>query len=292
MRNRQIAFTLIELLVVTAIIALLVAILLPALNNARGQALKAQCLSNMHRLGVSMQLYLDSNNDIFPPDRIRKPSPISHSWNSIQVGPYKRYYPRWIWFLNEGMGYVINPYKYSSEQEFNKALTMDNDYFLCPALKDLKYVRNIRNGAYGINYQYLSNTRDDDKDGKCNNFPNSINSIEVPARTICFGDSRGSNIPHGEHAYCMDPPKMAVSKGARYFAPKNPKLGPLKYSPADARHLNRACIVFLDGHSAALTYKELGYAVDSETGRPIEKSLTEIGGPGDNHLWSGNGEDE
>ncbi len=288
---KECSFTLMELLIVVVIIALLVSILLPALSAARGQSMKLQCLSNMHRLGISMQLYLDSNNGVFPPDRIRKTSPISKFWNSISVGPYKRYYPRWIWFLSEGMGYVINPYKYSSEEEFNNALEMDNDYFICPALRDSEYVRNIRNGAYGFNYQYLSNTRDDDNDGKCNNFPNRISSIEAPWGTVCFGDSRGSNIPHGEHAYCMDPPKMAVSKGARYFAPKNPKLGPLKYSPADARHLGSVCVSFLDGHSSALSYEELGYAIDLQTSRPIEKSLTEIDGPGDNHLWSGSGED-
>ena len=289
MKNTR-SFTLIELLVVVAIIAMLIAILLPTLNNARGQALKLQCLSNMHRLGISMLLYLDGNNGVFPPDRLRKSSPIS--WKSIPVGPYQRHYPRWIWFLNEGMGYVINPYKYTTEKAFNQTLEMDNDYFLCPALKDIKYVRNIRNGAYGMNYQYLSNTRDDDKDGKCNNFPNNINSIEAPSGTICFADGRGANIPHGEHAYCIDPPKMAVSRGAKFFAPKNPKIKPLKYAPADARHEGKACLVFLDGHADALSYKQMGYEVDPATLRPIEKGLTDIGGPGNNRLWTGNGEDE
>jgi len=48
-RDRH-AFTLVELLVVVAIIAVLLAILLPALNQSRFEALKAQCGANMHQL--------------------------------------------------------------------------------------------------------------------------------------------------------------------------------------------------------------------------------------------------
>ena len=110
--------------------------------------------------------------------------------------------------------------------------------------------------------------------------------------TIVFGDSRGADIPHGKHAYCMDPPKMAYSRGARHFSPKSNSVGPLKYSPADARHLGKASVAFLDGHAESMEYKEIGYAVASDTGRPIERQLMEIGGPGNNRLWTGTGEDE
>jgi len=130
-RNRQsgIGFTLIELLVVIAIIAVLMAILLPALGGARKLARRAVCMANVRRLAISMRLYIDNNDDKFPPDRLRKATDF------IEVGPYKRYRPRWIWFLNEGMGYVINPYEYETEEDFNAALEMDNDYYMCPSLK-------------------------------------------------------------------------------------------------------------------------------------------------------------
>lgn len=55
--DRRIGFTLIELLVVIAAIALLMAILLPALNVAREQGRRTACLSNMRQVGVALILY-------------------------------------------------------------------------------------------------------------------------------------------------------------------------------------------------------------------------------------------
>ncbi len=60
------AFTLIELMVVVAVIGLLVGILMPALGNARTQARRAACSSNLRQIGMGLQIYLSGNHDRFP----------------------------------------------------------------------------------------------------------------------------------------------------------------------------------------------------------------------------------
>jgi prepilin-type N-terminal cleavage/methylation domain-containing protein/prepilin-type processing-associated H-X9-DG protein len=60
-------FTLVELLVVIGIISVLVAILLPALSNARKHAQATQCLSNMRQIGLGLQMYTVENRGWLPP---------------------------------------------------------------------------------------------------------------------------------------------------------------------------------------------------------------------------------
>src|SRR5437870_13656246 len=64
--RRTRGFTLIELLVVIAIIAILAAMLLPALSKAKDAGKKAACINNLHQIGVGLSIYAEENDGQIP----------------------------------------------------------------------------------------------------------------------------------------------------------------------------------------------------------------------------------
>jgi len=92
-RRRRRGFTLVELLVVIGIIAVLISVLLPALNRARQMANDVKCLSNLRQLGLACIMYMNQNKGVMPPAR------IARGGNDTSPGLF------WLNFLSEG-GYL------------------------------------------------------------------------------------------------------------------------------------------------------------------------------------------
>lgn len=115
---RPSGFTLIELLVVIAIIAILAAMILPALARAKAQALRTKCVNNQHQIGIAYRMYSDDHSDKYP---------IHAGWASVGG-------------MRPAIPYITGNASYYGGDEFetNRPLnsyTANVEVFHCPADK-------------------------------------------------------------------------------------------------------------------------------------------------------------
>ena len=120
-RRTTSAFTLIELLVVIAIIAILAAMLLPALSKAKSAALTIQCLNNLKQWGLATQIYVADNNDFLPREGSANP-PKTPSTAGDQNN--------WYCLLPLGIG---QPWYYANDWRTNANIDVGHSIWICPS---------------------------------------------------------------------------------------------------------------------------------------------------------------
>lgn len=118
-RKNPRAFTLVELLVVIGIIALLISILLPALNKAREQANLVACQSNLRQIGQLCDLYASEHNGYLP-------------YGLGQMGPYNTAGGATYWYWVDSLSLSISKLSAAQNQTGQSAINLQNQALLWP----------------------------------------------------------------------------------------------------------------------------------------------------------------
>ena len=151
--GRKQAFTLIELLVVIAIIAILAALLVPALKNALESGRRTACMSNLRQIGVALRMYANDHEGVVPPNLRWDGPPADYNfWSNFLMAQSGTTYG--------GLGLLYaNGYAEYAELYFCPAQKEDvygATYLKSDCIERLKNVSRTVAGASFSSYQYRS----------------------------------------------------------------------------------------------------------------------------------------
>jgi len=250
-------FTLMELLVVIAVIAVLIAICVPALRAARDSARAVKCGANIRQLLVGMRLY-ENENGRFPPSFVtamfaaQPPGGFAGKASSDKPG-------RW-WF-----NYMT---------DFTQEHPTDMAVLWCPSrsVDVFEFKTDVLCGNYGVNLSICKNPYGSSPNAAFASRSLSADSIREPGRTLLLVDSGYATI--GWRHVMTKPPILPQTPADSTYIPglraanREKYIRPFQSKDAfEGRHPGRKVNVgFVDGHVALTPADDLAITTSEEDG--------------------------
>jgi prepilin-type processing-associated H-X9-DG protein len=231
---------LIELLVVIAIIAILAAMLLPALSRAKDRAAAIACMSNTKQIGLGVMMYAGENGDFFPsPPNWWSPGPYKNSAGMLCGGE---------WLLRDR----VTP---NTPAPMLVPFLPNTKIWVCPKRKrGLTYTTMPGEWdpsitgflSYGFNSCGVFGAVGSDGN-MINARPFKASSVSKPSDTVAVTDTSGSNDPMNTPAAAWLDSFWAGSSGPTQPVSTSENC---RLQTAYAKHNNRVNVIYVDGHAA------------------------------------------